>query len=366
MNQLEFYESNPEDFFINKHKKKDLYIIRYKHPMVDWSNEWTRQARGIILDGDSNIVSRPYEKFFNYLELDWREDLDEDIKMLSKWEKEPYTVIEKLDGSLAVVSQYKGELLYTSSGSLQGKFPHMFKEWFDKNLKPRQKRNLKSLTETYTLLFEYVGPNNRIVVPYKKNQMILHGVIHTQTGRELFDEAPFKKIADDIGVETANRMGQIELETLMRVKRQDFTDNLFEGFVVRFDSGKRLKIKTDHYVELHSDYTLGFGAVDTKNKTKLYIEKINNGTIDDLLAIVTERRDRSMSDYINKVISLHKEFNQLVKESKKIVKEEGFTKRDYAINVGSENWIDKLVLNNGKDDKIENMRTNFILERTGE
>ena len=251
MNQLEFYKSKPEDFSINKHRQKDLYIIKYKHPAVDWSNEWTRQARGIVLDGDSNVISRPYEKFFNYKELEWREDIDKNTKKLSEWDKGQYTVIEKLDGSLAIVSQYEDEILYTSSDSLQGKFPHMFKSWFDKNLTPRQKRNLKSLTKTYTLMFEYIGPNNRIVVPYKKTQMILHGVINTETGEELFDEAPFNKIAEDIGVGTANRMGQIELETLMRVKKQDFTDNLLEGFVIRFDSGKRLKIKMDYYVELH-------------------------------------------------------------------------------------------------------------------
>ena len=366
MNQLEFYKSKPEDFSINKHKQKDLYIIKYKHPQVDWSDEWTRQARGIVLDGDSNVISRPYEKFFNYKELEWREDIDKDTKKLSEWEKGQYTVIEKLDGSLAIVSQYEDDVLYTSSGSLQGKFPHMFKAWFDKNLTPRQKRNLKSLTKSYTLMFEYIGPDNRIVVPYKRTQMILHGVINTETGKELFDEAPFNKIAEDIGVGTANRMGQIELESLMRVKKQDFTDNLFEGFVVRFESGKRLKIKTDHYVELHSDHTLGFGAVDTKSKTRLYIERIKDDTIDDLIAIMTERRDRTAVDYINKVIAKYNKFDKLIEESKNIVSDKNFTKRDYAVNIGSDDWIDKLVLNHGKENKIETMRVNFILDELGD
>ena len=215
-------------------------------------------------------------------------------------------------------------------------------------------------------MFEYVGPDNRIVVPYKRTQMILHGVINTETGRELFDEAPFNKIAEDIGVGTANRMGQIELESLMRVKKQDFTDNLFEGFVVRFESGKRLKIKTDHYVELHSDHTLGFGAVDTKSKTKLYIERIKDDTIDDLIAIMTERRDRTAVDYINKVIAKYNKFDKLIEESKNIVSDKNFTKRDYAVNIGSDDWIDKLVLNHGKENKIETMRVNFILDELGD
>lgn len=367
MNQLDFYKSKPEDFNINKHRQKDLYIIKYKHPQVDWSNEWTRQARGIVLDGNSNVVSRPYEKFFNYKELEWRDDIDKETKKLSEWDDSNYEVIEKLDGSLAVVSQYDDEILYTSSGNLQGKFPHMFKVWFDKNLTPRQKRNLKSLTKTYTLLFEYISPNNRIVVPYERTQMVLHGVINTRTGEELFDEAPFNKIAEDIGVDTANRMGHIELETLMRVKKlQDLTENLFEGFVIRFDNGKRLKIKTDQYVELHSEHTLWLGGVDTKKKTKLYIERIKDKTIDDLIAVMTEHRDKKAVEYINKVISKYNEFDRLIEESKEIVNEQNFSRKDYAINVGTDDWIDKLVLGHGNDKKVEDMRIKFILDELGD
>ena len=152
----------------------------------------------------------------------------------------------------------------------------------------------------------------------------------------------------------------------MRVKKQRLTDNLFEGFVIRFDSGKRLKIKMDHYVELHSDHTLGFGAVDTKSKTKLYIERIKDGTIDDLIAIMTERRDRTAVDYINKVIAKYNQFDKLIEESKNIVSNKNFTKRDYAVNVGADDWIDKLVLNHGKENKIEAMRVNFILDELGD
>lgn len=366
MKQLDFYKNNPQDFHINKHKSKELYHIKYKHPMVDWSDKWTRQARGIVLDGDSNVVMRPYEKFFNYLEFEWRDDVSEEVKELSRWKDEDYVVIEKLDGSLAVVSQYQDELLYASSGRLQGKFPHMFKMWFDKNLTPRQKKKLKSITKTYTLIFEYIGPNNRIVVPYEKTQMVLHGIINTKTGEELFDENPFNKLAEEIGVTTANRLGRVELDSLMRIKKQDFTDSMFEGFVVRFKNGDRLKIKTDDYVKLHPYYTMSFGGVNTKNKTNMLIDRIEDGTIDDLISAITEKRDRSAVDHINKVIALYKEFNNLVEESIRIVNSEGFTKRDYAVNVGAEDWIDKLVLNHEKEEKIDGMRRKFILKEIGE
>ena len=81
---------------------------------------------------------------------------------------------------------------------------------------------------------------------------------------------------------------------------------------------------------------------------------------------MTERRDRTAVDYINKVIAKYNKFDKLIEESKNIVSDKNFTKRDYAVNVGSDDWIDKLVLNHGKENKIETMRVNFILDELGD
>src|SRR5690606_11956481 len=146
MNMLEYYMNNEEDFIVKKHSAKDLYIVKYRHSGIDWSQPYALDARGIVLDGDSNVVSRPYKKFFNYNELRHREDLPREIKRLSYWNSGDYVVMEKLDGSLAVVSQYKGELLFSSSGNIEGEYPELFQSWFEKNLTKEQMNELKMLT----------------------------------------------------------------------------------------------------------------------------------------------------------------------------------------------------------------------------
>lgn len=254
MNQLEYYMSKPDEFEVKKHKKEDLYLIGYRKDNVKWSNSHDLEAGGLVLDGESNVVSRTYRKMFNQHELRNRIDLHEDIKGLSEWrgDRNDYTVMEKLDGYLAVVSQYNGKILYTSVDNFYGALPHKFKVWFDRNLTPMQKRNLKNLTKENTLLFEYISPENNLTVDYPKKDMVLHGIINTKTGKEILEEIVFESIADSIGVSTASRfnMGQ---PMLMRILEREFDEDLIEGFVVKFNSGKILKLQTNEYLKRRKD-----------------------------------------------------------------------------------------------------------------
>ena len=337
MNMLEYYRSKPEDFSIKKHPSENLYIVKYKHVGLDWSQPYALDARGIVLDGNSKVVSRPYKKFFNYGELRHREDLSEDIKSLSEWDEGVnYVGFEKLDGSLAVVSQYKGKMLYSSTGNLVGEFPDKFKKWFKKNLSKEQKKELKSITRNYTLLFEYVSPNNRIVVRYEKEEMVLHGVIETKTGNEIINPMVVKALANSIGTDVAG-IFQLPLDRFLSLKSQDLEDNMFEGFVVRFDSGKRVKIKMDDYVEAHSKHTLAFGNPNTKKKVQLYIEAVKDGTIDDLLALFEERGEKEVVEVINNVIKYDKSFDKLLNKSYDICNHPNFNKKSTLLSTERQN-----------------------------
>jgi len=354
--------NNEEDFIVKKHSAKDLYIVKYRHSGIDWSQPHALDARGIVLDGDSNVVARPYKKFFNYNELRHREDLPREIKRLSYWNSGDYVVMEKLDGSLAVVSQYKGELLFSSSGNIEGEYPELFQSWFEKNLTKEQMSELKMLTGNHTLIFEYVSPETRIVVPYQEAQMILHGIIHTETGNEinLFDKpSVFRFFAESIGVDTPH-VFNITLEQVLRIKEQDFGEDILEGFVVQFKSGKRLKIKTDEYVKRHFDYTIAFGRIDTKRKIELFIQKIEDGTIDDIIAILEEKRDLTSVKFINDLMAINTKFNKLVLKAKKVVEVKTFDKKEYVLTYGHSELFDKLVLNIQNEFAIERIKRDYI------
>lgn len=362
MNQLEYYKSKPEDFLIKKHSTKDLYLVKYINGGIDWSQPYALEARGIVLDGESNVVSRPYKKFFNHNELKHRDDLPREIKRLSYWTSDNYMVIEKLDGSLAVVSKHKGELLFTSSGSIEGEYPKLFESWFRNNLDELQMEKLNDITENYTLIFEYISPKHRIVVKYGEEAMILHGAIHTKTGKEIDRQTVLSALANGIGVDTA-RVFNLSFSQIARIKKQEFEEDLLEGFVIKFDNGKRLKIKTDEYLRLHPEYTADFGRFDTKRKVKMYINRIEEDTVDDLIAVLEEKESVDSIYFINKVIKLYKEFDKLLKVGYTIVNQEGFTKSNYAKSNGNKELIDKIVLNIDKEDGLKKLREKFIFEQ---
>lgn len=360
MKQLDYYFENEDLFLIKKHSTKDLYIISYKHTAIDWRNKFNRQARGIILDGDSKIVARPYEKFFNYKQFEGRRELPRDIKRMSEWEDEEFEVVEKVDGSMVTVSQYEDEMIYSSTGSIQGKYPHLFKMWFDRNLSPLQKRRLKEISRNYTLMFEYISPKERVVIKYGKEDMILHGIIHTESGDEILDSVRFEEIAKMIGVKTANRFN-IGYDMIKRLQAREYDDNLIEGFVIIFKSGKRLKIKTDDYLRLHPLQTIFMGRVDTKNKIRTYIEMIDEGVIDDFVSMANERENEDAKNIINETIRLDEEFKELIRLAREITSRDGFSKKIYAVDVGTEKTLDRIVLNIEKDKAIDRIRENFII-----
>ena len=76
-----------------KHPDFDLYIHKYTSHCVfekNW-NEITLACRGLVLDGDFNIIANCIPKFFNYEEIADKNIIDKNCG---------FQVFEKLDGSL--------------------------------------------------------------------------------------------------------------------------------------------------------------------------------------------------------------------------------------------------------------------------
>ena len=104
---------------VQKHPKYDLLIYNYSHKCQfdqKW-NEITKLCRGLILDKDYNIITRPFTKFFNYEELD---------SNFIPWASSDYVYVqEKIDGSLGILFYYNEWILatrgsFTSDQAIRG------------------------------------------------------------------------------------------------------------------------------------------------------------------------------------------------------------------------------------------------------
>jgi hypothetical protein len=85
------------------HSALPIYVYNYIvsvqfTPIPEWT-EAMKDCRGLILDDTGEIVGCPFRKFWNY------EQVTDSIPV------EPFTVWEKLDGSLGIICSYAGERL---------------------------------------------------------------------------------------------------------------------------------------------------------------------------------------------------------------------------------------------------------------
>lgn len=217
------------------HPDYPLRILNYT-PTVQYGRLWdkaTLMCRGLIVDTDWRVVGRPFRKFFNWGE--WPDDKQGDY--LGR----PYTVSEKLDGSLGILYYYDGSWHVATRGSFtsdQAQVGASLLDIYDTSHIP---------TEGVTPLVEIIYPGNRIVVDYGGvRELVLLAALSTATGEQL--AAPWwggpraqtlnLSIDDALAHEESNR----------------------EGFVIRFDDGEMVKVKIDEYVRLHRILT-GTNAV---------------------------------------------------------------------------------------------------------
>lgn len=186
-------------------------------------DETALQCRGLILYGDQ-IVARPFGKFFNDTEYTEAE---------IPWHL-PCEVTEKLDGSLLIAFDFLGNWYTSTRGSFTSEQAYI-------GGKMLERMNLR-LDPNITYLFEIIYPENRIVVDYgSRRELVLLAMIDRATGVEIsLDYAP-------AGVTVVRRLpATANSRDLRSIIRDDE-----EGYVVRFCTGFRIKVKGERYMQLH-------------------------------------------------------------------------------------------------------------------
>lgn len=216
-----------------KHPTDDLWILNYT-PECQFSKSWneiTLQCRGLIVNANGKVVARPFKKFFNLSEHD-------NPNMEKVPFGSPFKAYEKVDGSMGIAYASSGGWEIATRGSFESDQANFASALL---YSPKYSGCLPYMQRDLAYLFEIVYPQNRIVCDYGKTQeLVLLGVIRTADGEEIplekFKHLPF-------------RQPQIfEVSDIESLPRD--TQN-FEGYVIRFDNGLRVKVKLDDYVRLH-------------------------------------------------------------------------------------------------------------------
>lgn len=297
--------------FVNhaKDENLDLYTIKYMHMAIEWEKPYMLASRGLVINSDSEIVARPFDKFFNYQQFTIpRYEGDISVENSKFRDNEPFNTLEKVDGSLSIIYTYKDELFFSGSNYIDGvvadKNKRLYKELYGED----SYNVLKKLGTKFTVLMEVVDLNNQIVIKYDKPAFYLLAVRDTQTGQYVNYEG-ILKVAKRLGVSLPKKYDMKNVHDIL-----DFMATLKgqEGVVINYADGYRLKFKTEDYIKLHLKYTKFRGGINTKNNIIALLDMVRNDTLDDLLA---ERHQKYNEDH-NKKIDL---MSKIVQDYWKVV-----------------------------------------------
>jgi RNA ligase len=270
----------------NDHPTLPLSIYNYSRK-TQYEKLWdniTKSCRGLILDNNGNVIAKTFDKFFNLEEHSPEEIPNEDFE-----------VYEKLDGSLGILFWYQGKWILASKGSFTSTQSVKGKQILD------EKYNIEPIPKGYTTLVEIIYPENRIVCNYGEDEvLVVLSMINSSNGKEL-DYDSLLKINEETGLPVVKKYdGLKDYKTLKSTISKDR-----EGYVIKFRSGLRVKIKGEDYVYLHRLLT-EFSTIDIweylkdKKDLNFLLEKVPDefdawvrNTVRDLVV----RHDNILKDY---------------------------------------------------------------------
>lgn len=248
------------------------YTVRCQYERA-W-DEVTKMCRGLILDGDGNVMARPFAKFFNLEELSEAEI-----------PQESFRIYEKLDGSLGVL-YWDGA---TPQLATRGSFISEQAQRGTAMLHRDYQAAFPHLDPRLTYLFEIIYPANRVVVNYgTEEKLVLLAVRETASGRDL-DIADFAHL----GFPLAPLHDGLDY-----VNARSLAEHNAEGFVVLFEGGFRMKLKFAEYVRLHRILT-GVSALTVWDamRTNTSFEAMLEGVPDEFYAWVQSTRAGLLEQY---------------------------------------------------------------------
>lgn len=276
-----FYESARDGIIIFN------YMFNTPDTFPDVTNEdeaILRECRGLIFHANGTLASRRLHKFFNVNEK-------EEVKLENIDFTQPHIIIDKLDGSMItpLLLHINGVQCLRWATKMGLTDVALLAEEFVKDKQNYVDFATALIFNGFTPIFEFCSRKQRIVIEYENDQLILIAIRNNSTGKYMsYDE--MKDLAIEFNVECVvafDRQHGLNPQSII-----DTTKNLIglEGYVIRFDNGHMLKIKSDWYVQIHR-------AKEAINLEKNVLVSIVDGTIDDLKPILQENDRKRLEQY---------------------------------------------------------------------
>lgn len=274
-----------------------LSIYNYTE-RAQYDHHWTPvtlRCRGLIARDDTGeILAWPFPKFFNHSEHGHGNPWAPDLPPADT----PFTVSDKVDGSLGIVfwdprrGIVQGARWRVAS---RGSFNSEQAKWAQRYIIMHDDTGLaltRRLEPGYTYLCEIVYPENRIVVNNGTREDLVLLAVYDENGYEDALEYNARHRHDWRGVgsivaDYRNVHRSVEQLVSMAAANKELvsgavkTGTDMEGYVLRYATGLRVKIKLAEYVRLHA-------IITGMNERTIWEVLATGGALDDLLESVPD------------------------------------------------------------------------------
>jgi len=242
---------DPESFMVHPHEiaGETCYLVQPIHIGAKWTKSNLHQ-RSSVWNAQGELVSASFKKFFN-----WAEQPDLAYTPFSLTANGGCELIEKIDGSTLIVSRYKGQTIIRTRGTtdaskldngheiewLKDKYPRAFK-FPDKDGNDYE-------TAPYSLIYEWVSPENKIVLNYGEDPDIYLTAVINHDTYTLWPQDEVDVLATLLLVKRPARYNFASVAEMLAAV-EDLKGK--EGLCVYCNKGQDIrKVKSAWYLALH-------------------------------------------------------------------------------------------------------------------
>lgn len=314
---INYVVSKPDTFGHAEHHT----WTKLSRPPEDWKDRFTldnhakirRECRGITFCSKTgDILARKYHKFFNIGERE--ETLPHNID-LSK----PHKVLDKLDGSMITPVMLDKIEWHTKMGATD--VAQQVEEFVARNPHYNEFARIWC-NQGVTLIFEWCSRKQQIVLDYAEDQLVLTGARFIKTGA-YFTHEGLVTATEDWDIPIVDAFGSADhINTFVEMTREEKDT---EGYVIRFDNGQMLKVKTEWYVQIHK-------AKEKILQDRHVVGMILDNTLDDVKGFLSQEDLDSLNVFETKIVeameSTARDAVGFVEARKKL----DWTKKDFAIS----------------------------------
>lgn len=226
-----FVKENPK-LVTMRETSPGLFVLKYKRNVFydNLWNDYLEECRGTIVDGDFNVVSRPFTKIYNYGVEARSPKLADDVRV---------SAYRKINGFMVAVTWHNDDLLISTTGSTDNDYVNMARSMIDLD----KYRHVCRTWHGTTFMFECCHVDDKHIIEESPGMYLLGYREKSWDSKIDLTPSLLRMLTVDFGSRSVELFNLTMGELVALAKKVKH-----EGFVFYGPDGDSAKIKSPFYL----------------------------------------------------------------------------------------------------------------------